>query len=62
VGVPMDLKLKSSVKQTASNPVDMVRNVELAADLADFLLERLGVKGQVDSFLKKVEDIKNKIL
>lgn len=62
VGVPMDLKLKSTVKQTASNPVDMVRNVELAADLADFLLERFGVKGQVDSFLKKVEDIKNKIL
>lgn len=62
VGVPMDIKLKSSIKQTASNPTEMVRNIELAADLTDFLLERFGVKDQVDSFLKKVEDIKNKIL
>lgn len=62
VGVPMDLKLKSSVRQTVINPTELVRNVELAADLIDFLLDRFGVSGQVDSFLKKVEDIKNKIL
>jgi len=62
VGVPLDLKLKSSIRQTASNPTEMVRNIELSADLIDFLLERFGVTDQVDSFLKKVEDIKNKIL
>lgn len=62
VGVPVDLTLKTCVKQSAANPVDLVRNVDLAGDLINFLLERFGVKGRVDTFLKKVEDIKNKIL
>lgn len=48
--------------QSASNPAELVRNIDLAGDLIDFLLERFGVKDQVDSFLKKAEDIKNKIL
>ena len=58
----MNLTLKSSVVQNASNPAELVRNIDLAADLIDFLLERFGVKDRVDSFLKKVEDIKDKIL
>lgn len=62
VGVPLDLTLKTNVIQSASNPVELVRNIDLATDLIDFLLERFGVKGRVDSFLKKVEDIKDKIL
>lgn len=62
VGVPMNLTLKSSVIQNASNPAELVRNIDLATDLIDFLLERFGVKDRVDSFLKKVEDIKDKIL
>lgn len=62
VGVPMKLTLRTSVTQSASNPAELVRNIDLAGDLIDFLLERFGVKDQVDSFLKKAEDIKNKIL
>lgn len=62
VGVPLDLTLKTHVTQSASNPTELVRNMDLATDLIDFLLERFGVKDRVDSFLKKVEDIKNKIL
>ena len=62
VGVPMDLTLKSNVTQSASNPTELVRNIDLATDLIDFLLKRFGVKDRVDSFLKKVEDIKDKIL
>lgn len=62
VGVPMDLTLKTNVTQSASNPTELVRNIDLATDLIDFLLERFGVKDRVDSFLKKVEDIKKKIL
>lgn len=62
VGVPLDLTLKTSVTQSAANPTELVRNIDLATDLIDFLLERFGVKDRVDSFLKKVEDIKNKIL
>lgn len=62
VGVPLDLTLKSTVTQNASNPAELVRNIDLAMDLIDFLLERFGVKDRVDVFLKKVEDIKNKIL
>lgn len=62
VGVPVDLTLKTHVTQSVSNPTELVRNVDLATDLIDFLLERFGVKDRVDSFLKKVEDIKDKIL
>lgn len=62
IGVPLELRLGTSVKQNASNPAELVRNIDLAGDLIDFLLERFGVKGKVDGFLKKVEDIKNKIL
>ena len=62
VGVPLDLQIGSSVIQNASNPTELVRNIDLAGDLITFLLERFGVKDQVDGFLKKVEDIKNKIL
>ena len=62
IGVPVDLTLKSGVTQSAANPTELVRNIDLAADLIDFLLERFGVKDRVDSFLKKVEDIKDKIL
>lgn len=62
VGVPMELKLGASVKQQSVNPTELVRNIDLATDLIEFLLERFGVKDQVDGFLKKAEDIKNKIL
>lgn len=62
IGVPLELKLGACVKQNASNPTELVRNIDLAADLIEFLLERFGVKDQVDGFLRKVEDIKNKIL
>ena len=62
IGVPLDLKLKTVTVQSASNPVDIVRNTDLAIDLIDFLLEQLGLKDNVQAFLQKVEDIKNKIL
>lgn len=62
VGVPLDLTLHTTVTQSASNPAELVRNVDLATDLINFLLERFNVKDRVDSFLKKAEDIKNKIL
>jgi len=62
IGVPMDMTLHTTIVQSASNPVELVRNVDLAFDLIDFLLERFHVKDRVDSFLKKVEDIKDKIL
>ncbi len=62
IGVPLKLELFTSVKHNASNPTELVRNIDLAGDLIDFLLERFGVKDQVDGFLKKAEDIKNKIL
>jgi len=62
IGVPVDLTLKTNVTQTAANPTELVRNIDLAEDLIDFLLERFGVKDRVDAFLKKAEDIKDKIL
>lgn len=62
VGVPVDLTLRTVTVQSASNPVDIVRNTDLAIDLIDFLLEQLGLKDNVQAFLQKVEDLKNKIL
>lgn len=62
IGVPLDLNLKTEVKQNISNPTELVRNVDLANDLIEYLLERLGVKDRVDSFLKKAKDIMDKIL
>lgn len=62
VGVPSEMTLMTRVRETAVNPTGLVRNVDLACDFTNFLLEKLGVKNKVDSFLKKVEDIKSKIL
>ncbi len=62
IGVPLNLKMTTYVTQSAANPTELVRDIDLAGDLINFLLERFGVKGRVDDFLKKVEDIKNKIL
>lgn len=62
VGVPLEFKIGTAVIQNASNSTEFVRNIDLAGDLINFLLEKFGVKDQVDGFLKKAEDIKNKIL
>lgn len=62
IGVPVHLTLKTAVMQSASNPTELVRNIDLATDLINFLLEKFHMKGKVDAFLKKVEDVKNKIL
>ncbi len=44
------------------NPGEFVRNVDLAADLLDGLMEKLGVSENYHEFLNKTKDIVNKIL
>ena len=46
----------------ASSPSEFARTVDLSVDLTEFLLEKFGVKDNVDDFIKKVKDIKDKVL
>lgn len=62
IGVPMDLTLSTKVEEMASSPSEFARTVDLSVDLTEFLLEKFGVKDNVDDFIKKVKDIKDKVL
>ena len=50
-----------AVKQIV-NPGEFVRNVDLAADLLDGLMEKLGVSENYHEFLTKTKNIMEKIL
>lgn len=58
----MDLTLSTRVEEMASSPSEFARTVDLSVDLTEFLLEKFGVKDNVDDFIKKVKDIKDKVL
>lgn len=62
VGVPAVITLKTSVIQSASSPTELARNTDLAIDMISYLLEKLGLKGKVDSFFQKITEIKNKFI
>ena len=62
VGVPLDLTLSTKVEEMASSPAEFARNVDLSIDLTNFLLEQFGVKDNVDGFIRKMKDIKDKVL
>lgn len=49
-------------KSVAVKPAEFVRNVDIAADIADFLMEKLGIKGTVTSFTGKMKEIKERFL
>lgn len=55
--VPQDLMLKTSSYAAVSNPTEFVRNVDIAVDLLDFFLEKLGFKERVDIYLEKMRDL-----
>ena len=40
------------------NSTDFVRNIDLAWDMGNFLLEKLGLDGKADEFIKKFNKVK----
>ncbi|MDY4693322.1 MAG: hypothetical protein SO401_07155 [Blautia sp.] len=58
LGVKNKLTLYAGAYQPVINTTDFVREVDLAWDMGDFLLEKLGLKGKADEFAKKFEKVK----
>ena len=52
VGVPEKIELKESSYAFSSNATEFVRDIDLGADLIDFLLERFNLKERVDVYVK----------
>lgn len=52
--------MSTSVTVNATDPIEFIRNVDIAEDLTNFLLEKLGVKDKLDSFMKKTKDFIDK--
>lgn len=61
IGLPDSWKMKTGAYAFAGNPTEFVRNVDIAVDLLDYLLEKLGLDERVDVFLEKLQSIMNKL-
>lgn len=62
LGVNDDIGVHSRAYAYAVNPTEFIRNTDLAVDLTNFLLEKLGMKGKVDDFMEKACKIRDQIL
>lgn len=60
LNVPEHLTMRTASYAFASNPTEFVRNVDIAVDLIDFLLDKLGLKDKVDVFLEKMQNMIDK--
>lgn len=58
LGVKDSLTLYAGAYQPVINSTDFVRNTDLAWDMGDFLLEKLGLDGKADEFVKKFNKVK----
>ena len=61
VGFDDEIKFKSKGYQFASEPVDFVRNADLAVDLIEYLFDRLGISDNIKAFTDKWQQIKTKL-
>lgn len=61
IGFEEEFKMKSAGYQFVSEPVEFVRNADLAFDLIDYLFDRLGISAKIENFTKKWDTIKNKL-
>lgn len=61
IGFSDELKFHSKAYQFATEPVDFVRNSDLAFDLVDYLFDRLGITSQIEAFTGKFDKIKEKL-
>ena len=58
LGVKDSLTLYAGAYQPVMNSTDFVRNIDLAWDMGNFLLEKLGLDGEADEFIKKFNKVK----
>lgn len=61
IGFEEELKFKSKGYQFVTEPVEFVRNTDLAFDLVDYLFERLGISDKIDEFTSKWKTIRKKL-
>ena len=61
VGVPEEFTLKESGYAFSSNATEFVRDIDLGADLIDFLLERFNLKERVDVYVNKLKTLRDKL-
>lgn len=57
-----EFAIETRATKNIVNPGEFVRNVDLAADILDGLMEKLGVSENYHDFLNKTKDIMTKIL
>lgn len=55
-------QIESKTTKNIVNPGEFVRNVDLAVDLTEYLLEKLGLSESVGGFISKTKEIMEKIL
>ena len=58
LGVKDSLTLYAGAYQPVMNSTDFVRNVDLACDLGNFLLKKLGLDGKANEFIQKFNKVK----
>lgn len=61
IGLPDSWKMETGAYAFAGDPTEFVRNIDIAVDLLDFLLDKLGLSDRVDIFLEKLDSIMKKI-
>lgn len=62
LGVQDRITIYAAAYQPVMNTTDFVRNVDLAWDMGEFLLEKLGLSGKAAEFAEKFNQIKELIL
>ena len=62
IGVKNQITLYAAAYQPVMNSTDLVRNVDLAVDLSNFLLKKFGLDGQAKKFIEKFNKVKDLLL
>jgi len=61
LGIDVDTTIKSSAYTYAVNPTSFARTVNLASDLADFVMKKLGMEGKWGEIKSKLEKVVQKL-
>ena len=61
IGAPANLELQESSYAFSSNATEFVRDIDLGADLIDFLLEKFNLKERVDVYVNKLKTLRDKL-
>ena len=57
IGLPDSITMGSASYAYASDPTEFVRNVDIAVDVTQFLLQKLGLDGKVEVFMEKLQSV-----